>query len=101
MKISRTNQFEKKNSIAKSKKSLLERNLGSSGGKSGGAVQKSSPSVSLSSKGAFISSLQQEMSNTPAMRMDMIEQAKEDVNSGHLGNSNDIKQAVTAIIIEL
>ena len=100
MKISRTNRFDKKNTIVKSEKSLLERNLGSSA-KQGGSISGNSPSISLSAKGAFISSLQQELNNTPQVRSDVVEQARRDVSSGQLGDENDIQQAVTAIIIEL
>ena len=101
MKISRTNRFGKKSTISKSKKSLLERNVGTVNKNAGNQVQSSSPSVSLSSKGSFIASLQQELSSTPAVRLDMIEQAKQDISSGQLGNGDDTTQAVTAIIIEL
>ena len=100
MKISRTNRFDKKNTIVKSEKSLLERNLGSST-KQGNSISGNSPSISLSAKGSFISSLQQELSNTPQVRVDIVEQARQDVESGQLGNEKDIQEAVTAIIIEL
>ena len=100
MKISRTNRFDKKNIIVKSEKSLLERNLGSST-KQGNSISGNSPSISLSAKGSFISSLQQELSNTPQVRVDIVEQARQDVESGQLGNEKDIQEAVTAIIIEL
>ena len=99
MKISRTNRFNKKNSIDKSEKSLLERNLGGSGKSSG--TSASSPSVSLSAKGTFISSLQQELNSTPHVRTEVVEAAKRDINSGNLGSESDVQQAVTAIILEL
>ena len=100
MKISRTNRFNKKNAIVKSEKSLLERNLGP-GNKSNNVSSSSSPSVSLSAKGSFISSLQLELNTTPQIRSEVVDQAKRDINSGKLGNEADIKKAVTAIIIEL
>ena len=100
MKISRTNRLDKKNTIVKSEKSLLERNLGSST-KQSNSISGNSPSISLSAKGSFISSLQQELSNTPQVRVDIVEQARRDVESGQLGNEKDIQEAVTAIIIEL
>jgi len=99
MKISRTNRFNKKNSIVKSEKSLLERNLG--GTSKSNTTSTSAPSVSLSAKGSFISSLQQELSSTPHVRTEVVEAAKRDINTGNLGSDNDVQQAVTAIILEL
>ena len=99
MKISRTNRFNKKNAIVKSEKSLLERNLGSTS--KSNSASASSPSVSLSAKGSFISSLQQELNSTPHVRTEVVETAKRDINSGNLGSDSDVQQAVTAIILEL
>ena len=101
MKINRPGRFQSSSlsrSTLKASGSSLSRGSDSAEG-----LSKNS-SISLSSSASFIQELRDGIlpqSISEEVRMDEVDAAKRDIREGKLGNEEDMKQAITALLIEL
>lgn len=94
MKITRPAHLQPSSLSSKAtKKSASASSLGKSAAPEAG--------VSLSENASFIQSIRDSAILEPAVRSDMVEQAKNDVASGELGSPKDYDQAITALLMEL
>ena len=66
-----------------------------------GKSAASEAGVSLSENASFIQSIRDSAVLEPAVRADLVEQAKRDIDAGELGSPKDYDQAITALLMEL
>ena len=57
--------------------------------------------VNLSNSASFVQGLRDVSQEIPEIRVEEVEQAKADIESGTLGSDKDYDQAVTALLLEL
>ena len=70
-----------------------------SGAEDSGAAPKDG--VSLSESGSFIQVLRQAAQGQEPLRSELVEQAKQDLESGLLGTKEEYEQAINALLQEL
>ena len=102
MKINRSGRFQSSSvsrgslKVGKSGSSQTSGSLGAGGASKG--------SISLSASAGFIQELRESVSpqsTSEEIRSDAVATAKKDIEEGTLGSHEDMKQAVTALLIEL
>jgi hypothetical protein len=94
MKITRPAQIQHSSLSSKaSKKSAAA----ASGEKAAGADS----GVSLSGNASFIQSIRDSAQLEPAVRSEMVDQAKNDIAAGELGSPKDYEKTITALLMEL
>ena len=102
MKINRSGRFQS-SSVSRGSLKVGKSGSNSSSG-SIGAGGSAKGSISLSASAGFIQELRESVSPqsiSEEVRSDVVAAAKRDIEDGTLGSSEDIKQTVTALLIEL
>ena len=102
MKINRSGRFQSSSvsrsglGVGKSSSPRASEGLDSGSGSKG--------SISLSASAGFIQELRESISpqsTSDEVRTDAVASAKKDIEEGTLGSEDDMKQAITALLIEL